>query len=138
MWVILKKFYDYLITFPERLYPFTEVTAGGKKLTGEKAYEYLALKNKEKFDDAYSLQSPKLLIWREFFHLSGSIFCVLIAHLMFRHMSFFNGFAFLGFVIFCIALQEFYLHPHYYGQKFQKGIIDFTVWMVPIFLYIIV
>lgn len=138
MWGTLKKISDYIVTVPDRLYPFTEVTESGKKLSGEKAYEYLALKNKEKFDDVYSLQSPKLLLWREAFHFGASIFVVFIADQMFRNMSFFNGFAFLGFVVFCVALQEFYLHPHYYGQKAQKGMIDFAVWMVPIVLYILI
>ncbi len=138
MWSNLKKFYDYLITFPERLYPFTVTTAGGKKLTGELAYAHVVAENKKKFDDAYSLQSPKLLLWRELFHFCASLFFVFIAHLMFRYVSFFNGFALFVLVIVLVAVQEFYLHPHYYGQKPQKGIIDFTVWMLPILLYILI
>lgn len=138
MWSNLKKFYDYLITFPERLYPFTVTTAGGKKLTGELAYAHVAAENKKKFDDAYSLQAPKLLLWRQLFHVLSSIFVVFIAHLMIKHMSFFNGFALLVLFIILVAVQEFYLQPHYYDQKRQKGVIDFTVWMLPILLYIII
>ncbi len=138
MWTKLKKFYDYLITVPERLYPFTETTESGKVLTGEQAYQYVAEKNKNKFDDAYSLQSPKLLLWRQVFHFVPSVVLVLIAHGMFRTMSFFNGFSFLVFVVVLLYIQEFYLHPHYYGQKFQKGMIDFAVWMLPIVVYILI
>lgn len=137
MWSALKKFYDYLITFPERLYPFNEKTQDGKILTGEKAYKYLADINKNKFSDAYSLQSPKLLFWRQVFHLLGSVLLVLVAHLMFIHLSFFNGLAFLILVVLSLAVQEFYFHPHYYDQKPHKTLIDFTTWMLPILIYII-
>ncbi|MDQ5883378.1 MAG: hypothetical protein QG654_291 [Patescibacteria group bacterium] len=127
-----------MVTFPERLYPFTETTAGGKKLTGELAYAYVAEENKIKFGDVYSLQSPKLLIWREVFHFSASVFFVFIADQMFRHMSFFNGLFLLVFVVVMVAVQEFYLHPHYYDQKPLKGMIDFMVWMFPIVIYILI
>jgi hypothetical protein len=137
MWSASKKFYDYLITFPERLYPFTEKTKAGEKLTGERAYKLVAKKNIEIHEDAYSLKSPKLLLWRAVFHLGGSIALVFIADQMIKNMSFFNGFALLVFVVFCIALQEFYFQPQYYNQKLQKGIIDFATWMLPILLYIV-
>ena len=137
MWANLKKFYEYLITFPERLYPFSEEVEG-KKITGERAYKLVASRNEKLYNDVYSLQSPKLLLWREVFHFGASVFVVFIADQMFRHMSFFNGFSFLIFVIVCVAVQDFYLHPHYYNQKAQKGIIDFAVWMLPIMLYILI
>jgi hypothetical protein len=137
MWAKLKKFHDYLITFPERLYPFSEVTSEGKLVSGEAAYLALAEKNKALFGDAYDWRSPKLLLWRQLFHFLASVFLVMVAHLMFVHLSFFNGFAFLVLVTIAVAVQEFYLHPHYYGQKMQKGIIDFTAWMLPILLYIL-
>jgi len=135
MWGTLKKFYEYLLTFPERLYPFTEEVEG-KKVTGERAYKIVYSRNERLYGDAYSLQSPKLLLWREAFNFGGSIFLVIIAHLMFIHLSFLNGFVFLVLVVLCVAVQEFYLQPNYYKQKTQKGIIDFVVWMFPIFLYI--
>ncbi|MEZ4103352.1 MAG: hypothetical protein R3B55_02220 [Candidatus Paceibacterota bacterium] len=137
MWNTAKKFYDYLITFPERLYPFNEKTKEGKVLSGERAYAYLKEKNIKEFDDAYSLKAPKLLLWRALFHFSGSVLIVFIADQMIKHMSFFNGFSLLVLTIICITAQEFYLHPHYYDQKPQKGIIDFITWMLPIFLYIV-
>ncbi len=137
MWSVAKKFYDYLITFPERLYPFSEKTKEGKVISGERAYAYLKEENIKNFDDAYSLKAPKLLLWRQVFHLGPSLVIIFIADQMFRHMSFFNGFAFLVLVSLCIAIQEFYFHPHYYNQKIEKGIIDFTTWMLPIILYIV-
>ena len=137
MWSALKKFYDYLITLPERLYPFSEVTEMGQKVSGERAYKFLAKKNIKLYDDAYSLKAPKLLLWRAVFHLGGSVFLVFIADIMFKSMSFFNGFAFLVLVVVAVTVQEFYLHPHYYNQKPQKGIINFVTWMLPILLYIL-
>ncbi|MEZ4211067.1 MAG: hypothetical protein R3B39_02140 [Candidatus Paceibacterota bacterium] len=137
MWSALKKFYDYLITFPERLYPFNEKTQDGKILTGEKAYKYLADITKINLV-TYSLQSPKLLFWQQVFHFLGSVLLVLVAHLMFIHLSFFNGLAFLILVVLSLAVQEFYFHPHYYNQKPHKTLIDFfTTWMLPILIYII-
>lgn len=136
MWEVLKKIHDYLITFPERLYPFSEELEG-QKITGEKAYKILALKNKNKYGDAYSLSSPKLLLWREVFHVAGSIVLILISDYLFRNVSFFNGLLFLGFFIFVIFIQEFYLHPHYYEQKMTKSVIDFLAWILPIIIYIL-
>jgi hypothetical protein len=134
MWGNLKKFYDYLITFPERLYPFTE-KVDNKKITGERAYKLVASRNKNLYGDVYSLQAPKLLLWRQVFHFLPSLFFVYGAHLLFVYFSFFNGFLFLGFYVFCIAAQEFYLHPHYYDQKPLKGVIDFVFWMIPVVIY---
>jgi len=137
MWSAAKKFYDYLITFPERLYPFSEIGNNKEKITGDKAYKFLAEKNKRLYNDAYSLQSPKLLLWRQVFHIVGSTIFVLIADQMFRHLSFFNGFAFLVLVSVSLAVQEFYLQSKYYDQNLQKSVIDFTTWMLPILLYIV-
>jgi hypothetical protein len=136
MWEVLKKIHDYLITFPERLYPFSEELEG-QKITGEKAYKLLALKNKNKYGDAYSLSSPKLLLWRQVFHVAGSIVLILISDYLFRNVSFFNGLLFLGFFIFVIFIQEFYLHPYYYEQKMKKSVIDFLAWILPIIIYIL-
>lgn len=137
MWKMLKKVYDYLLTIPDRLYPFSEKTSTGVVLSGEQAYRYLFQKNKELYDDPFSIKAPRLLLWRSVFHVGGSIILLLIADSMFDHLSFFNGFAFLVLVVGCIAVQEFYLHPRYYGQKPLKGLIDFTAWVLPIVLYIL-
>lgn len=136
MWRALKKFYDYLVSFPERLYPFTE-TIEGKKITGERAYKLVASRNKNTYGDVYTLQAPKLLLWRQVFHVLGSVFFVFLAHQMFLYVSFFNGLLFLLFWVFCIALQEFYVHPHYYDQKLLKGVIDFAFWMLPVVIYVL-
>lgn len=138
MWNISKKFYDYLITFPERLYPFTERNLQGEKLTGERAYKFIAEKNKLLYMDAYSLQAPKLILWRTLFHVLGSILCILVADSLIDNVSFFNGFAFLVLVVVCVVIQEFYLQPHYYKQKTTKGMIDFAAWLLPIVIYILV
>ncbi|MDQ5901700.1 MAG: hypothetical protein QG580_415 [Patescibacteria group bacterium] len=136
MWEALKKIYDYLLTFPERLYPFSE-ELDGQKVTGEKAYKLLAVKNKNKYGDAYALSSPKLLLWRQVFHVFGSVVIILIADFLFRKVSFFNGFIFLGLFVFLMFIQEFYLHPHHYEQKFTKGLVDFISWILPIIIYIL-
>lgn len=137
MWALLKKFYTYLLTIPERLYPFSEKTGAGTVISGERAYHYLYEKNKELYGDAFSTQAPKLLAWRTLFHVGGSIVLLFVADSMFQHLSFFNGFAFLVLVVGCIAVQEFYIHPHYYGQKPLKGVIDFLAWTLPILIYIV-
>lgn len=132
----MKKIYEYFITLPERLYPFTEVNEDKEALTGQNAYAFVVRTNRRLYDEVYTFKAPKIFVYREFFHLFGSLIAISITNFLITRFSILNGVVFLAFVVYFISLQEFYIHPKYYKQTMLKSAIDWTVWIVPIVVYI--
>lgn len=127
--------YEYLVTFPDRLYPFS-FRAKGKNVRGIASYNHeltLALKRYGKGHFGY-----KLVAYRETFHLIGSILFIIFAAGI--STTLFGSdvalYVLLAAALLAITFQEFYVHPKTYGQLLPKGVVDWIAWVVPIGLYL--
>lgn len=127
--------YTYLVTLPDRLYPFASEVEG-KIVRGRLSYEQAAQKAIER----YGLGSLgyKLGLYRELFHFFGSILFIVCAAFISKEL--FGGdsalYILLVAAIVALSVQEFYVHPKHYGQHIRKGVTDWMVWVVPMLLYL--
>ncbi len=82
----------------------------------------------------------KLFLYRQVFHLIGSILFIISATLISKSL-FGNQVALyilLTTAICAISYQEFYLHPRLYKQFWTKGLGDWLSWVIPMGLYIFI
>lgn len=126
--------YHSLVILPDRLYPFkTEVR--GQWVRGIRSYNARLARYEQKYGMGH--YGFKLNVYRQVFHLVGSILFLLIA--AYLSQSFFGSvnamYILLTAAILLISFQEFYLHRRMYQQLWQKGIIDWLSWCVPMGIY---
>ncbi|NNM83941.1 hypothetical protein HKL94_01865 [Candidatus Parcubacteria bacterium] len=127
-------FYHFLVTLPDRLYPFkTEVQ--GQWVRGIRSYNTTFARYQRKYGSGH--YGFKLNAYRQLFHLAGSILFLIFA--AYLSQFFFGGSdalpAFLFIAVLFISFQEFYLHRRMYQQLWRKGVIDWLTWCVPMGVY---
>ena len=130
-----KNFYTFLVLLPNRLYPFS-FEVEGKRVRGRRSYDATLLQVRARLGPGS--YGARILIYREVFHLVGSLSCIALATFLSQH--FFGSeialYVLLGTAALVITIQEFYLHPRYYNQHFAKGMTDWLTWVVPIGFYL--
>lgn len=126
--------YLYIVTIPDRLYPF-KCEIEGQWVRGKRSYEQAVNEALE----TYGLHRLgfKLMFYRQTFHFLGSVLFIVAATLVSQELigSERALYVLLFAAIIALAFQEFYVHPRLYGQKVKKGVIDLAAWVVPIALY---
>lgn len=135
MQTALKSTYDFFITFPDRMYPFA-VKIRGKRVRGRRAYELAVRRAIRRY--GLGRIGYRLTIYREVFHLLGSILFITFATLLSKDLfgSEIAVYVLLGAAIVALAYQEFYVHPKHYGQHLFKGVADWLTWVVPMLVYL--
>ena len=127
-------FYHFLVTFPDRMYPFAALIEG-KRVRGRKAYDYrLSTIQKRLGKGRYGL---KLSAYRELFHILGAGLVILTGTII-SHTLWGNDVALP--VLFILAMlvityQEFVIQPRTYEQHLTKGVVDWISWVAPLSLY---
>lgn len=131
------RIYYFLVTLPERLYPFA-CTIEGQRVRWRRSYEHTLMQIQERIGAGrYGI---RLSAYREACHVLGAgLFIVLATGVS----KFLGGSAAVLPTMFITALivitiQEFYIHPRHYQQRFGKSIADWLSWMVPIGLYLFI
>ena len=127
--------YHFLVTFPDRMYPFTTLIAG-KRTRGLRAYEYrLSLIQKKLGRGRYGL---RLSAYRGIFHILGAGMVIVLATVVSQTLWGSDVALPILFVLamLVITYQEFVLQPRTYEQHLTKGIIDWLSWVAPLGLYL--
>lgn len=131
---MFNKIYSYLLTIPDRLYPFKSEIEG-QWVRGQRSYE-AAVKNAL---EQYGLGrlGYKLMLYRETFHFVGSLLFMVFATLVARDLFGSDAALYVLLVLAVLALsfQEFYVHPKSFGQHAKKGVMDWLVWVGPMAIY---
>lgn len=126
--------YHALVVLPDRLYPFkTEIE--GQWVRGIRSYDATLARVQRTYGMGH--YGVKLDMYRQVFHLAGSIFFLVSA--AFLSQYFFGSatalYVFLVIGVLFISFQEFYLQRRTYRQLWRKGILDWLTWCVPAGLY---
>ncbi|MDB5225326.1 MAG: hypothetical protein JWL87_278 [Candidatus Adlerbacteria bacterium] len=134
MTTFIKNTYLYLVTLPDRLYPF-RCEIEGQWVRGRRSYEQAV--ERALVQHGLHRLGYKLTLYRETFHFVGSVVLVVAATIVSK--TFFGSetalYVLLGTVIVALFFQEFYLHPKLYGQRYKKGVIDLLSWITPMAAY---
>lgn len=131
----LVRAYEFLVTFPDRLYPFAN-EINGKSIRGIRSYQRAVARAWRK--NGAGRLGFKLELYRQTFHFLGSILFIIFSTLAAQNLlgSEAAVYALLFAAIAALTFQEFYLHPKRYKQHFGKGIIDWSFWVVPMLVYL--
>jgi hypothetical protein len=132
----MQKMYEFLVTLPDRFYPFAN-EINGRRIRGIRSYKKAVAHALKK--NGVGRLGYKLMIYRQTFHFIGSVLFIVFATLISQDL--FGSEAAL-YVLLCMAIvalmyQEFYLHPRMYGQRAVKGVVDLFSWVTPIVAYFI-
>ena len=133
---VIRKSYVFLVTLPDRLYPFKSEIEG-QWVRGQRSYEQAVNQALEKY--GLGRLGYKLMLYRETFHFLGSILFILWATAISKILfgSDIALYVLLIAAILALAVQEFYIHPKSYGQHARKGVADWLVWVVPMVAYLL-
>lgn len=130
----LVNMYLYLVTIPDRLYPF-KCQIEGQWVRGRRSYEQAVNQALQ----TYGLHRLgfKLMVYRQAFHFLGSVLFIVAATVVSQELigSERALYVLLCAAIIALAFQEFYVHPRLYGQRARKGVIDLLAWVTPMALY---
>jgi len=128
--------YHFVITFPDRVYPFSSIVEG-KKVRWSRSYDH-RLQEIQKTLGAgrYGL---RLAAYREVWHVLGAGLLIAAATII-SHGLWGNDVAIP--VLFVVAMlvityQEFVLQPRTYKQHLTKGIVDWFSWNLPLAIYVL-
>lgn len=128
-------FYNYLVTLPDRWFPFSD-PIDGKRVRGVRAYNYELQRAFERYGKNHF--SYKLIVYRDLFHLVGSLLFILFAAIV--STAVFGSdtalYVLLAAALIAISAQEFYFHPRAYGQLLFKGVTDWLAWTIPIGIFL--
>lgn len=126
--------YQILVTLPDRLYPFKN-QLHGRWVRGMRSYDVAVARAYRRYGHGH--YGYKLEAYRQLFHLAGSIgFLIFAAHLSRTlFVSTTALYALLGAAVALVSFQEFYIHRKFYKQLWNKGVMDWLSWVVPMGLY---
>lgn len=133
---LLKRFYLYCESIPDRLYPFTHEIEG-KLVRGRESYHKAVEQAIEKFGP--NSLGYKIQFYRGAWHFFGSVIFIIIATLISKELfgSDIAIYLLLGIAILFLFIQEFYSHPRRYKQPRRKCYTDWLTWVIPMVLYLI-
>lgn len=136
MWFFrrIKNSYDYCVTIPDRLYPFSE-EINGEKVRWRSAYDQALARVQHEY--GYGSYGLLLITYRGIFHIIGAVLFVFFSVLVSRDLVGSDGSLYLlfAFVAAGILYQELYLQKHTHGQKLFHSFIDWFSWIVPMVMY---
>jgi len=126
--------YHFIVTLPDRLYPFANEVEG-QWVRGVRSYDRALAR-------AFSAYGPghygyRLAFYRFLFHIVGALI-VLTAATFIAHRLFGGTVALivlLTLAMIFITYQEFVLQRRVYSQLWKKGVIDWLSWCVPLAFY---
>ncbi|MFZ1987795.1 MAG: hypothetical protein WAV21_02050 [Minisyncoccia bacterium] len=127
--------YPFLLSIPDRMYPFAAMIEG-KKVRGRKAYEETLAFYRNRLGPGHL--GYKLFLYRQLFHFIGSLLVIVAAALISKTLfgSEVALYVLLVLAVAAVSFQEFYLHPRMYKQLWRKGAVDWFAWVGPISIYI--
>lgn len=123
--------YHFIVTFPDRVYPFAN-EVGGKWVRGVRSYNRALERAFRR--NGYGHYGFSLGFYRFVFHIIGA-FIVLALATFIAHRLFGGRVAIgvlLALAMLFITYQEFVLQRRAYKQLWRKGVLDWLTWCVPL------
>jgi len=133
--IYVREVYGYFLTFPDKLYPFSEEIEG-ERVRWQQAYDQALAKVQEKH--GYGHYGPALIFYRNVFHLIGAVLFVFFSALISHDLFGSEGALYLMFSFAAggILYSELFVQPKLLGQKTFHAFIDWFSWVVPMVVYI--
>lgn len=127
--------YPFLVTIPDRLYPF-RTKVKGRWVRGKRSYDAALASVRRKLGPGHF--GYKVLAYRQLCHLLGALALIVVSTIIAKEFLGSEAalYVVLLLAVLFISFQEFYLHPKYYGQLWRKSVADWMVWVAPIAVFL--
>lgn len=93
-------------------------------------------KLKSRMVDGYLYFPHKL--YREIFHILGSFLIIVFSYILYLYLSINVPIIIFSLWSVWMTYQEFYLHPKKYNQKLPESILDWSSWIIPLIIYLVI
>lgn len=127
--------YHFIVTFPDRVYPFS-CYIDGERVRWQRSYEHTLSQIQDTLGAGrYGL---RLAVYRELFHILGAALLIGGGTIISQLLVGSDGALPIVFLLamLVITYQEFVLQPRTYQQRFGKGITDWFSWGMPLIAYL--
>jgi hypothetical protein len=128
-------FYNFLVTIPDRIYPFA-VEVEGQRVRFRRAYD--AVLARIQAERGYGRYGAWLITYRGVCHVVGAVLFITVATFVSKHLFGTDVALYVLLVLASLALvaQEFFLQPHTHGQMKMHSLVDLMSWVVPFGVYV--
>ena len=137
MWFLrrIKESYDYCVTIPDRLYPFSEEIQG-ERVRWQAAYDQALARIQEKY--GYGRYGVALIAYRSIFHVIGASLFILFLTLITQELFDTNTALYVLFFLAIIALgySEIIIQKRMLGQHLLHSLFDWFSWVLPMVVYL--
>lgn len=126
--------YDFMVTFPDRIYPFS-VEIEGQRVRFRRAYNAVLARIQE--ERGYGTYGAWLITYRSLCHVVGAILFIGFSTLISKQLfgSDVALYVLLIMASFALAAQEFLLQPRTHGQMKLHSVVDLMSWVIPFGVY---
>lgn len=127
-------FYNFLVTIPDRLYPFA-VEVEGQRVRFRRAYD--ALLARIQAERGFGSYGAWLITYRGLCHVIGAILFIGFSTLVSQRLFGSDVALYVLLVLASLALaaQEFLLQPRTHGQMKLHSVVDLMSWVLPFGIY---
>jgi len=129
------RLYDFLVSIPDRIYPFSEEIEG-QRVRFRRAYNAALERIQQK--RGYGSYGAWLITYRSACHVVGAILFISFSTIVSQQLfgSDIALYVLLVLASLAIAAQEFVFHPRSFGQMKLHSAIDLMSWIMPFGLYV--
>lgn len=129
------RWYQFMVTIPDRIYPFA-VEVEGQKVRFRRAYD--ALLARIQAERGYGSYGAWLITYRGVCHVVGAILFITVSTFVSKQLFGTDVALYVLLVLASLALaaQEFWLQPRTHGQMKMHSMVDLMSWVVPFGVYI--
>lgn len=129
------RLYQFIVTIPDRIYPFAEEIEG-QKVRFRRAYDSALARIQA--ERGYGSYGAWLITYRGACHVVGALLFIGVSTLVSQQL-FGSDVAFYVLLIlasFALVFQEFVLQPKSHGQMKLHSVVDLMSWVVPFGVYV--
>lgn len=128
-------FYDFLVSIPDRIYPFAEEVEG-QRVRFRRAYDQALARVQQQ--RGYGTYGAWLITYRGVCHVVGAMLFIGVSTFVSKQLfgSDVALYVLLVLASFALIFQEFVLQPKTFGQMKVHSLLDLMSWVVPFCVYV--
>ncbi len=129
------RFYQFIVTIPDRIYPFAEEIEG-QKVRFRRAYDQALARIQA--ERGYGSYGAWLITYRGVCHVVGAILFIGVSTFVSKQLFGTDVALYVLLILASLALvaQEFILQPQTHGQMKIHSVVDLMSWVVPFGVYV--
>lgn len=130
-------FYDFLVSIPDRIYPFAEEIEG-QRVRFRRAYDQALSRIQE--ERGYGSYGAWLITYRGICHVVGAILFIGFSTIVSKELFGSDVALYVLLLLASLALiaQEFFIQPRTFGQMRLHSMVDVMSWVVPFGVYVFI